>query len=180
MGLDSASRQWPVHPERCRRRDKKCCLVLIAATSTSNCCHPNDDKTHDIQNFTGHNPPLRSPRTVQLPTNPFLSLAPDKQSPTMAGGHMKYRQLSRDSAHRQALLRNLVTSLIKEESIQTTWPKAKEAQRLAEKLISFAKQNDEVARRKAQSILYVGLPATFLFATATQLYLHQHIHLGPD
>ena len=76
----------------------------------------------------------------------------------MAGGHMKYRQLSRDSAHRQALLRNLVTSLIKEESIQTTWPKAKEAQRLAEKLISFAKQNDEVARRKAQSILYVRPP----------------------
>ncbi|KAH6649868.1 ribosomal protein L17 [Chaetomium tenue] len=72
----------------------------------------------------------------------------------MAGGHMKYRQLSRDSAHRQALLRNLVTSLIKNEAIQTTWPKAKEAQRLAEKLITHAKKNNEVARRKAQGILY--------------------------
>ncbi|KAL2133733.1 hypothetical protein VTI74DRAFT_1813 [Chaetomium olivicolor] len=72
----------------------------------------------------------------------------------MAGGHMKYRQLSRDSAHRKALLRNLVTSLIKDESIHTTWPKAKEAQRLAEKLITHAKKNDEVARRKAQGILF--------------------------
>ncbi|KAK4241333.1 ribosomal protein L17 [Achaetomium macrosporum] len=72
----------------------------------------------------------------------------------MAGGHMKYRQLSRDSAHRKALLRNLVTSLIKNESIHTTWPKAKEAQRLAEKLITHAKKNDEIARRKAQGILF--------------------------
>jgi ribosomal protein L17 len=76
----------------------------------------------------------------------------------MAGGHMKYRQLSRDSAHRQALLRNLVTSLIKNESIHTTWPKAKEAQRLAEKLITHAKKNDEIAHRKAQAILYVSRP----------------------
>jgi ribosomal protein L17 len=77
----------------------------------------------------------------------------------MAGGHMKYRQLSRDSAHRKALLRNLVTSLIKNESIHTTWPKAKEAQRLAEKLITHAKKNDEVARRKAQGILFVSTSA---------------------
>ncbi|KAK3985006.1 ribosomal protein L17 [Cladorrhinum sp. PSN332] len=72
----------------------------------------------------------------------------------MAGGHMKYRALSRDSAHRQALLRNLVTSLIREESIHTTWPKAKEAQRLAEKLITMAKKNNEQARRNAQAIFY--------------------------
>ncbi|KAK4113966.1 ribosomal protein L17 [Canariomyces notabilis] len=72
----------------------------------------------------------------------------------MAGGLVKYRHLSRDSAHRQALLRNLVTSLIRNESIHTTWAKAKEAQRLAEKLITFAKKNNETARRKAQGILY--------------------------
>ena len=71
---------------------------------------------------------------------------------------MKYRQLSRDSSHRKALLRNLVTSLIKDESIHTTWPKAKEAQRLAEKLITHAKKNDEIARRKAQAILFVRWP----------------------
>ncbi|TGJ88686.1 hypothetical protein E0Z10_g77 [Xylaria hypoxylon] len=72
----------------------------------------------------------------------------------MAGGLVKYRHLSRDSAHRQALLRNLVTSLVKHESIHTTWPKAKEAQRLAEKLITLAKRNNETSRRKATSILY--------------------------
>ncbi|KAI0538179.1 ribosomal protein L17 [Xylaria digitata] len=72
----------------------------------------------------------------------------------MAGGLVKYRHLSRDSAHRQALLRNLVTSLVKHESIHTTWPKAKEAQRLAEKLITLAKRNNETSRRRATGILY--------------------------
>ncbi|KAK7698867.1 54S ribosomal protein L8, mitochondrial [Diaporthe eres] len=72
----------------------------------------------------------------------------------MAGGHMKFRTLGRNSSHRQALLRNLVTSLVKQESIQTTWPKAKEAQRLADKLITLAKRNNETSRREAQSILY--------------------------
>ncbi|KAI1085341.1 ribosomal protein L17 [Whalleya microplaca] len=84
----------------------------------------------------------------------------------MAGGLVKYRHLSRNSAHRQALLRNLVTSLVQKESIRTTWPKAKEAQRLAEKLITLAKRNNETSRRKAQGILYTphspdGLPKLF-------------------
>ncbi|KAL2221357.1 50S ribosomal protein L17 [Thermoascus aurantiacus ATCC 26904] len=72
----------------------------------------------------------------------------------MAGGAAKYRHLSRDSAHRQALLRNLVTSLIKHESITTTWAKAKEAQRLAEKVITLAKKNTQATRRRALQILY--------------------------
>ncbi|KXJ91164.1 ribosomal protein L17 [Microdochium bolleyi] len=72
----------------------------------------------------------------------------------MAGGLVKYRHLSRNSAHRQALLRNLVTSLIKHESIQTSYAKAKEAQRLAEKLITLAKRNNEATLRKATGILY--------------------------
>ncbi|CCC10132.1 hypothetical protein SMACR_02710 [Sordaria macrospora] len=72
----------------------------------------------------------------------------------MAGAHVKYRHLSRSSAHRQALLRNLVTSLIKNETIHTTYPKAKEAQRLAEKLITLSKRDTETARRSAQGILY--------------------------
>jgi len=68
---------------------------------------------------------------------------------------IKYRHLGRSSAHRQALLRNLVTSLIDQESISTTWPKAKEVQRLAEKLITLGKKNTEATRAKAQAILYV-------------------------
>lgn len=73
----------------------------------------------------------------------------------MAGGRMKYRHLGRKSSHRQALLRNLVTSLFTHESITTTWPKAKEAQRLAEKLITLGKKNTEATRRRALSIFYV-------------------------
>jgi len=67
---------------------------------------------------------------------------------------MKYRHLSRSSSHRQALLRNLVTSLFTYETISTTWPKAKEAQRLAEKLITLGKKNTEASRRRALSIFY--------------------------
>jgi len=67
---------------------------------------------------------------------------------------MKYRHLGRSSAHRQALLRNLVTSLFIHESISTTYPKAKEAQRLAEKLISLGKKNTEASRRRATEIFF--------------------------
>ncbi|PGH19161.1 ribosomal protein L17 [Polytolypa hystricis UAMH7299] len=72
----------------------------------------------------------------------------------MAGGAMKYRHLNRKSSHRQALLRNLVTSLFKHESITTTWPKAKEAQRMAEKLITLSKKNTETSKRHAQGIFF--------------------------
>lgn len=75
----------------------------------------------------------------------------------MAGGALKYRHLGRKSSHRQALLRNLVTSLIEHESIKTTWPKAKEAQRLADKLITLGKKNTENSRRKAQAIFFVSV-----------------------
>lgn len=67
---------------------------------------------------------------------------------------MKYRHLGRSSAHRQALLRNLVTSLFIHESISTTYPKAKEAQRLAEKLISLGKKNTDASRRRATEIFF--------------------------
>ena len=76
----------------------------------------------------------------------------------MAGAKPKYRHLSRSSSHRQALLRNLCTSLFTHESISTTYPKAKEAQRLAEKLITLGKKNTEAARRRALSIFFVRGP----------------------
>lgn len=72
----------------------------------------------------------------------------------MAGGGGKYRHLGRKSSHRQALLRNLVTSLFENESITTTWHKAKEAQRLADKLITLGKKNSEASRRRALEIFY--------------------------
>lgn len=73
----------------------------------------------------------------------------------MAGGGGKYRHLGRKSSHRQALLRNLVTSLFENESITTTWHKAKEAQRLADQLITLGKKNTEASRRRALEIFYV-------------------------
>ncbi len=73
----------------------------------------------------------------------------------MAGGLVKFRKLQRKTSHRVALLRNLVTSLIEHESISTTWPKAKEAQRLAEKMITHAKTNTEASKRQALKFFFV-------------------------
>ena len=75
----------------------------------------------------------------------------------MAGGHPRFRHLSRSSPHRVSLLRNLVTELLEHESITTTYPKAKEAQRFAEKLITLAKRNTNAARNKAWGIVRVSI-----------------------
>src|SRR5574342_1229141 len=63
------------------------------------------------------------------------------------------RQFGRNSGHRKALLRTLVTSLLKNEKIETTIAKAKEIRPLAEKLITLAKRGDLHARRQAQSFI---------------------------
>ncbi len=57
------------------------------------------------------------------------------------------RQLNRNSSHRQAMFRNMAASLIEHEVIKTTLPKAKELRRVAEPLITLAKQ-DSVANRR--------------------------------
>ena len=57
------------------------------------------------------------------------------------------RKLSRNTSHRKALLDNLVRAIILEESIRTTTPKAKEARRLVERVITKAKANTLSARR---------------------------------
>jgi large subunit ribosomal protein L17 len=63
------------------------------------------------------------------------------------------RQLSRNSSHRQALLRNMATSLLRHETIRTTVPKAKELRRVVEPLITLAKIDSEAKRRLAYSRL---------------------------
>ncbi|CCG84783.1 protein of unknown function [Taphrina deformans PYCC 5710] len=65
-----------------------------------------------------------------------------------------YRGLGRSSAHRQAMLRNLVTSLIQHESITTTWHKAKEAQSIAEKIISHGKRGTSTSMVAVRKILF--------------------------
>lgn len=66
---------------------------------------------------------------------------------------VKRGNLGRDTAHRRALLRNLVTSFLEKERIRTTLPKARAARPLAEKMITLAKRNTLHARRQALSYL---------------------------
>src|ERR1700681_570855 len=63
------------------------------------------------------------------------------------------RQLSRNSSHRHALLRNMATSLLRHETIRTTVPKAKELRRVVEPLITLAKVDSLAKRRLAYSRL---------------------------
>jgi large subunit ribosomal protein L17 len=63
------------------------------------------------------------------------------------------RQLSRNSSHRKAVLRNMTNSLFQEELIKTTLPKAKELRRVAERLITIAKVDNVAKRRLAFSRL---------------------------
>ncbi|MGE5808567.1 MAG: 50S ribosomal protein L17 [Nitrospirota bacterium] len=63
------------------------------------------------------------------------------------------RQFGRNSGHRKALLRMLVTSLLKNEKIETTSAKAKEIRPLAEQMITLAKRGDLHARRQALSFI---------------------------
>jgi large subunit ribosomal protein L17 len=63
------------------------------------------------------------------------------------------RQLSRNSPHRHAMLRNMSVSLLRHETIRTTLPKAKELRRVVEPLITLGKTDSEAHRRLAFSRL---------------------------
>jgi len=63
------------------------------------------------------------------------------------------RQLSRNSAHRKALMRNMSAALLRAETIRTTLPKAKELRRVVEPLITLGKSDSEAHRRRAFSQL---------------------------
>jgi large subunit ribosomal protein L17 len=68
--------------------------------------------------------------------------------------HLKSgRKLSRTSSHRWALIRNLITSLLREEKIQTTDSKAKELRRWADRVITLGKQGSLHARRQVLGIV---------------------------
>jgi large subunit ribosomal protein L17 len=59
------------------------------------------------------------------------------------------RQLSRNTPHRWAMLRNMAASLLRHEAIRTTVPKAKELRRYVEPLITLGKSDSEANRRRA-------------------------------
>src|SRR5690348_2260643 len=74
-------------------------------------------------------------------------------------------KLGRNTAHRRSLLRNLVTSLIVEERIETTIPKAKAMRPHVEKMITLGKRGDLAARRLAASYLMTDESVVKLFDT---------------
>jgi large subunit ribosomal protein L17 len=85
-----------------------------------------------------------------------------------------HRKLSRTASHRRALLRNLVTALFQYERIETTVEKAKEARRLAERLITFGKRGDLAARRRVDSFITRPAVTRKLFATIAPWYTERH------
>lgn len=64
-----------------------------------------------------------------------------------------FRKLGRQPAHKWAMLRNMVTSLIKHERIVTTLPKAKELRKLADKMVGLGKNGSLHARRQADTVI---------------------------
>src|SRR6266511_1801001 len=81
-----------------------------------------------------------------------------------------HRRLGRKREHRHALLRNLVTALFQYERIETTVAKAKEARRLAERMITFGKQGDVAARRHVARFVIKPEVVSKLFATIAPWY----------
>ncbi len=81
-----------------------------------------------------------------------------------------HRKLSRTSSHRKALLRNLVTALFLHDRIETTLAKAKEARRLAERLITYAKRNNLHSRRLVAAVVNDRAVVTKIFETIAPLY----------
>ncbi len=96
-----------------------------------------------------------------------------------------YRKLGRPTAHRKAMLRNIVTDLLREERISTTEHRAKEAKRAAEKMITLAKRGDLHARRQVLSYVYDEDVVTKLFEEIAPKYADRNggytriLKLGP-
>lgn len=96
-----------------------------------------------------------------------------------------YRKLGRPTAHRKAMLRNLVTDLLREGRISTTDCRAKEARREAEKLITLAKRGDLHARRQALAYIYDESVVSKLFEEIAPKYADRNggytriLKLGP-
>jgi large subunit ribosomal protein L17 len=96
-----------------------------------------------------------------------------------------YRKLGRNSAHRKAMLRNLVTDLFREGRITTTEMRAKEAGRIAEKLITKAKRGDLHARRQVLEFITDEAVVSKLFGEIAPSYAERNggytriLKLGP-
>ncbi|KAF3088398.1 hypothetical protein TWF569_011455 [Orbilia oligospora] len=87
--------------------------------------------------------------------------------------HIHHRMLGRKSSHRVAMLRNLVQSLIEHESIRTTYPRAKEAQKVAENLITLARKNTDASKNEAKKYLYTHELNSKLFGQIRERYANR-------
>jgi len=79
-------------------------------------------------------------------------------------------KLGRNTSHRRALLRNLVTSVLVEDRVETTVAKAKAVRPHVEKMITLGKKGDLQARRQALSFLMTDAAVTRLFDTVAPRY----------
>jgi large subunit ribosomal protein L17 len=79
-------------------------------------------------------------------------------------------KLGRNTSHRRALLRNLVTSIVLNDRVHTTITKAKAARPLVEKMITLGKRGDVHARRQALAYLLTPESVDRLFATVAPRY----------
>ncbi len=84
--------------------------------------------------------------------------------------HKRTGKLSRNKSKRDALLKNLVSSLFTYQRIKTTVPKAKEASRLADKMITLGKRGDLQAEREAFSILRDRTMTSHLFKEIAPMF----------
>ena len=80
------------------------------------------------------------------------------------------KKFNRTSSHRNAMFRNMVTSLLKHNQIRTTSAKAKEIKRWADHIITLAKRGNLHSRRQALSIIYEKKVVHKLFAEANERF----------
>ena len=79
-------------------------------------------------------------------------------------------KLGRNTSHRRALLRNLVTSVIERDRVETTVAKAKAVRPLVEKMITLGKKGDLHARRQALAFIMTDAAVERLFETVAPRY----------
>lgn len=86
---------------------------------------------------------------------------------------MAMRKLGRSSSHRKSMLRTMVSQLLRYERIETTVAKAKELRRVADKVVTIAKESSLHARRKAAEIVRGDDVLHKLFTEMAQRYKHR-------
>ena len=89
-------------------------------------------------------------------------LSKPRSRPTMKHGKT-FRKLGRDSAHRWAMMRTMVTQLIEHERIRTTVAKAKELRKVADRVVTYAKRGTLSARRRATAVVRTDAAVQKLF-----------------